>query len=189
MGASGSGDLEVLLAARNGDHEAGRELVLRHAPSMVRAARHTLGRYSGTEAEDVVQDALLAALTTTALPDRDVGAWLRSIATRKALDGLRQSLRRAEQPLPESGEADAMTSSTSSVTTLDVGSVRSALATLSPADRAVLILVDVEGFSMAEAAKAIGSTTVAVKWRAVRARRRLRARIEGVGAEGGAPRR
>ena len=39
-------------------------------------------------------------------------------------------------------------------------------------------LVDLEGFSMAAAAAAIGSTTVAVKWRAVRARRRLRALLE-----------
>ncbi len=178
MGSTGISDLEVLLAARNGDHEAGCELVRRHGTSMVKTARHTLGRYSGVEAEDIVQDALLAALTTRALPERDVGAWLRSIAARKALDGLRQSTRRSEQPLADHGEGEPMTPTTGSESP-DVRVVRAALATLAPLDRAVLLLVDVEGFSMAEAAHAIGATTVAVKWRAVRARRRLRARIEG----------
>jgi DNA-directed RNA polymerase specialized sigma24 family protein len=50
----------------------------------------------------------------------------------------------------------------------------------------VLTLVDLEGFSMAEAAQAVGSTVVAVKWRAVRARRRLRLLIEGAPAGAGA---
>ena len=50
---------------------------------------------------------------------------------------------------------------------------------LAAGDRAVLVLVEVEGLSMAEAARNLGTTTMAVKWRAVRARRRLRALLTG----------
>src|SRR5882672_6327292 len=82
-------DLDELLAAREGDHAAGRSLVARHGPSMVRTARRVLGRYGTGEEEDVVQEAFVAALTTASLPTGDVGAWLRAITARKALDSLR----------------------------------------------------------------------------------------------------
>jgi len=55
------------------------------------------------------------------------------------------------------------------------------MATLSPIDRAVLTLVDLEGWPMAEAAKMLGLTYVAIKLRASRARRKL----AGVIREGG----
>ena len=166
-------DVATLRAARRGDHEAGRLLVARHGESMIRTARSILGRYAGTDAQDVVQEAFVAALVTPALPSGDVGPWLRAIAARKALDWLRQSSRRAEEPLPEHREPTATPDSPS-----DVIAVRDALGHLVPLDRAVLTLVDLEGLSMAEAARALGSTTMAVKWRAVRARRRLRALLE-----------
>jgi RNA polymerase sigma-70 factor, ECF subfamily len=160
-------DVATLHAMRRGDREAGRVLVGRHAGGMMRTARSILGRYGGTEAHDVVQEAFVAALVTQALPDRDVGAWLRSIAARKALDWLRDTSRHNEIVMPEPRASVAVPA--------DVIAVRAALARLTPIDRAVLTLVDLDGFSMAEAARALGSTTVAIKWRAVRARRKLRA--------------
>ena len=172
-------DVETLLAARDGSHAAGCELLRRHGASMTRTAWNVIGRYGGAEAEDVVQESIIAALTTTALPHGDVGAWLRAIVVRKALDAVRQISRRGERSLETTDgrhEGDGASGSDSATAVL---AVRRALAKLSPADRAVLILVDLEGLSMAEAAEALNSTTMAVKWRAVRARRRLRAAIEG----------
>jgi RNA polymerase sigma-70 factor (ECF subfamily) len=168
-------DLDALLAAREGEHEAGRILMSRHGPSMVRTAWRVLGRYGGTEAEDVVQEAFIAALTTDALPHGDVGAWLRSIAARKALDTMRRTGRRQEQALPEEeeGEAELAAGQSPEQARLEVWTVRRGLALLSPSDRAVLTLVDLEGFSMAEAARMLGLTRVAIKLRAVRARRKL----------------
>jgi RNA polymerase sigma-70 factor (ECF subfamily) len=170
-----TGDLDALLAAREGEHEAGRILMSRHGPSMVRTAWRVLGRYGGTEAEDVVQEAFLAALTTDALPHGDVGAWLRSIAARKALDSMRRTGRRQEQALPEEqeGETELAAGESPEQARLDVMTVRRGLALLSASDRAVLTLVDLEGFSMAEAARMLGLTRVAIKLRAVRARRKL----------------
>jgi RNA polymerase sigma-70 factor (ECF subfamily) len=179
-------DLETLLAARAGDTMAGASLVRRHGASMMRTAWNVTGRYGSTEVEDVVQEAFIAALTTSALPSGDVGSWLRSITARKALDSLRQTARRRERSLPEPGEGlPEPAAPARAETPLDVLTVQQALAVLSPVDRAVVTLVDLEGFSMAEAARAVGSTVVAVKWRAVRARRRLRAAIEGAPAPPG----
>jgi len=179
-------DLETLLAARAGDTMAGTALVSRHGASMVRTAWNVTGRYGSQDVEDIVQEAFIAALTTSALPTGDVGAWLRSITARKAIDAGRQVARRRERDLPEPGgpepEPAAPDRAETPLTTI---AVRRALAALSPLDRAVLTLVDLEGFSMAEAAQAVGSTVVAVKWRAVRARRRLRLLIEGAPAGAG----
>jgi len=149
---------------------------------MLRTAWNVVGRYGGGEAEDMVQEAFIAALTTEALPTGDLGGWLRAITARKALDWLRQRARRGERPLPEPGDGTADASASPSV---EVLALRRALARLSPIDRAVLTLVDLEGFSMAETAHALGSTAMAVKWRAVRARRKLRSAIEGRERVGG----
>jgi len=179
-------DLEALRAARGGDHEAGRRLVERHGPPMARTAWSVLGRYGGAEADDVVQEAFIAALTTSALPrGDDVGAWLRAITVRKALDQARRSARRREEPLPTPGEdRDEPVAAGGSSTALDVLRVRRGLAQLAPLDRAVLLLADLEGYSMQEVAQVLGRTRVAVKLRASRARRRL-ARILGIGPEAG----
>jgi len=170
------GDHELLGAARRGEHAAGAALLRRHGASMVRTAWNVLGRYGALEADDVVQEALIAALTTSALPSGDVGAWLRAIVARKALDGRRRSSRRAEE---HAGGEAVLEDPRDAEAPLAVVTVRRALARLGPTDRAVLTLVDLEGFSIAETAAALGSTRAATKWRAVRARRRLRALIEG----------
>lgn len=176
-------DLETLLAARAGDMTAGSALVSRHGASMMRTAWNVTGRYGSPDMEDIVQEAFIAALTTSALPTGDVGSWLRSITARKAIDAMRQTARRRERELPEPGGPELEPASADrSETPLATIVVQRALAALSPLDRAVLTLVDMEGFSMAEAARTVGSTVVAVKWRAVRARRRLRALIEGAPA-------
>ncbi len=167
-------DLDTLLAARDGDQKAGRDLVSLHGSSMVKTAWRVLGRYGGNEADDVVQEALIAALTTSALPKTDVGAWLRAITARKALDFLRRSARLREEPLVETDDVPAALVADGNVEgRLDVLTVRKGLAELSASDRAVLTLVDLEGLSMAEAAEALGLTRVAVKLRASRARRKL----------------
>ncbi len=167
-------ELDLLSAAREGSQEAGRRLMAAYGPSMVRTARNVLGRYGGNEADDVVQEAFIAALTTTALPTGDLGAWLRAITVRKALDSIRATRRRGEQPLPETDAAEAeLERKESRSVPLDVLAVREALRQLSPTDRAVLTLADLEGRSMAETAAALGITHVAVRLRAVRARRKL----------------
>jgi RNA polymerase sigma-70 factor (ECF subfamily) len=173
-------DLEALLAARAGDEQAGRYLMSEFGPSMARTAWRVLGRYGGNEADDVVQEGFIAALTTNALPVGDVGGWLRAIAARKALDWLRRSRRRQEHPL-EDEVAEEPAAGDGETAPADVLTARQLLARLSPIDRAVLTLVDLEGRSMAETAEMLGSTRVAVKLRASRARRKLARMVDRPG--------
>ena len=167
-------DLEDLQAARAGSHEECRDLISRHGASMMRTAWRVLGIYGSREAEDVVQEALIAALTTPALPTGDVGAWLRAITVRKALDWLRQAGRRYERSLTEAeDEGHEPAGGENLEGRLDVLTLRKGLAQLSATDRAVLTLVDLEGRSMAETAGTLGLTRAATKLRASRARRKL----------------
>jgi len=172
---------DLLLAARRGDAEAGRALVAAHGASMLRSAWRVLGRYGGRDAEDVVQEALLAALTTGALPSGDVGAWLRAITVRKAIDATRRTGSRREEPIETAlaaGGGEPESAAGGPAAALDVLTVRHALARLSAADRAVLELVELEGLSAAEAGVVLGITRLAVRLRVMRARRRL-ARLIG----------
>jgi RNA polymerase sigma-70 factor, ECF subfamily len=182
-------ELDLLSAAREGSQEAGRRLMADYGPSMIGTARNVLGRYGGNEADDVVQEAFIAALTTAALPTGDLGAWLRAITARKALDSMRASRRRGEQPLPDPRDvARELEAGGSESAPLDVLAVRQALSRLSPADRAVLTLADLEGRSMAETAAALGLTYVAVRLRAVRARRKLARLLRPLRERAGTPR-
>lgn len=171
--AAAQKDRLELLAARKGNSEAGVYLMSRHAGGMLRTAWRVLGRYGGNESEDIVQEAFVAALTTSSLPQGDVGAWLRTITARKALDWLRKAKRRPEASLAEDDSLAEPRQSGNPEATLDILAVRQGLSRLSAKDRAVLTLVDLEGHSMAEVAKALGSTRAAVKLRAMRARRKL----------------
>jgi len=168
-------ELEVLVAARGGSHEAGRRMMAEHGASMLRTAWHVLGRYGGSQADDVVQEAFIAALTTTALPTGDLGAWLRAITVRKALDFVRGAKRREEHSLHGIATESPAVALDDPGRCTDVLAVREALTRLAPSDRAVLVLVDLEGHSMAEAAAVLGASNVAVRLRAVRARRKLAA--------------
>src|SRR5260221_14250266 len=96
-----STEIDLLSAARGGDEEAGRRLMQAHGSSMIRTAWNVLGRDGGNEAMDVVQEAFIAALTTPALPRGELGAWLRAITARKALDALRRVRRRGADPPPD----------------------------------------------------------------------------------------
>ncbi len=179
-------ELELLLSVKEGSQDAGRRLMAAYGPSMVRTARNVLGRYGGSEADDVVQEAFIAALTTTALPTGDLGGWLRAIAARKALDAVRRSRRRGEQSLDEPGESTReIEAEADPRARLDLMAVRQGLQRLSAADRAVLTLVDLEGSSMAEAAAVLGLTNVAVRLRAVRARRKLARLLRPLGTASG----
>ena len=171
--AAASADRHDLESARRGDEEAARRVVGKHSASMLRTARRVLARFGERDGEDAVQEALVAALTTAALPIGDVGAWLRAITVRKALDSIRRTKRLQEIAIEEDRPAPAGGF-------VDAGTVRRALAKLSPQDRSVLVLIDLEGHSCAEAAKLLGSNRIAVKVRAHRARRKLAALLGAV---------
>ena len=180
---SGAADpKQDLLAARAGDQRAASDLIRTHGASMLRTAWRVLGRHGDSAAEDVVQEAFIAALSTPALPVGEVGAWLRAITARKALDWLRGESRRGEVPLPH-GPRPGVAEGGRRDRALDVVILREGLSRLPAADRAILTLVDLEGWSMTEAARMLRLSHVAVRLRASRARRRLARYVRGEGGK------
>lgn len=154
-----------------GDPRAFEELVRRHTGRLWAFAVRTLG--DSHEASDALQEALLSAFR--AAPgwrgEASVSTWLHRIVYHACLDRLRRRRSHpthpldedADVPLPRDPMADRMT----------VLAVDEALERLPEPQRAAVVLVDMEGLSIAEAAHVLGVREGTVKSRAARGRYRL----------------
>jgi RNA polymerase sigma-70 factor, ECF subfamily len=113
----------------------------------------------------------LAKHATSLRPESNVRAWLHTVARREYL-----SFRRAQAlDLSRLLVLGLETASSPPDAHLDMGldSLRTALDRLVDADREVLLLTQVDGIDSAQAAEILGISTVALRQRVVRARRRL----------------
>jgi RNA polymerase sigma-70 factor (ECF subfamily) len=121
--------------------------------------------------DDLVQEALVRTLRGGRLDRYDnLGAYLRQAVVRLSANhrrGLGRMRRAALRLAPPPDPTPAYPSDLSE------------LLRLSPADRAVLYLVHVEGYPYGEAADVLGCSEEAARARASRARRRLRADLAG----------
>jgi RNA polymerase sigma-70 factor (ECF subfamily) len=126
-------------------------------------------------AEDLVQDTAQKALR--AAPklknDRNVRAWLFSILFNAIRDYKRRSRLRETEGL-DIDPGQILGGSQSSLSWVTVRDVRQALLALSPAGRAVIILVDLEQFTIAEAAEILKLPAGTVASRLFRAHEQLR---------------
>jgi RNA polymerase sigma-70 factor (ECF subfamily) len=126
-------------------------------------------------AEDVCQDALFRIwqrLEECREPDR-FGAWLARAVHRHALNSLRG--RRPTQSLEGSEIAAGGTAPDRQVETADlVERLDRALLQLSAEQRQTVLLFDLEGWSHAEIAEALGTTEATSRQHLMQARRRLR---------------
>jgi RNA polymerase sigma-70 factor (ECF subfamily) len=175
-----SDDAELLERIRNGAADDFAEIVRRHQ-SRVFAILHRYER-DVQKVEDLAQETFLKAWR--ALGQFDSRApfehWLARIAVRVALDHLRKEKRRQhEVGLPELGEDvldwlrnDDEKSELDSRSAAEI--LNLAMRELSPADRVVITMQEIEGRSVKEIALALGSSSVAVRVRALRARARLK---------------
>jgi RNA polymerase sigma-70 factor (ECF subfamily) len=161
----------------DGDADAFGMLFTRHKDRLWAVAVRTLG--DAEEAADALQDAMISAFRQAGgfRGDSAVTTWLHRIVVNACLDRLR---RRAARPAvtgldervmdvlaPAAPGADA---GTSTETSLDV---MAALRTLPPDQRAVLVLVDMLGYPVADAAAVLGISAGTVKSRCARGRARL----------------
>ena len=179
-----SGTLEpALRAAQRGDVAAFNTLVLTYQRQLFNVCYRTLG--NSEDAADATQDALLSAfrgLKTFNGPASGLRGWLLRIAVNACYDQLRRARRRPEQSLGDIGEREGyevisrLRAARSDVENALVSRDLAVklLARLSPEDRMVLTLLDVEGFSVAEIAKLTNWSVSKVKVRAHRARAHLR---------------
>ena len=161
-------DVALLRAHAQGDRQAFNEIVRRHRERLWAVALRTLG--DREEAADALQDALLSAYRAADRfrGDAAVTTWLHRIVVNACLDRIRRRQARPTVPLPETDLTPAPT--TDRDTALDV---RDALGQLPADQRAALVLVDVQGYPVAEAAEILGVPEGTIKSRCARGRARL----------------
>jgi RNA polymerase sigma-70 factor (ECF subfamily) len=164
-------DRALLAAHLAGDGAAFDELVRRHRDRLWAVALRTLGHRE--DAADAVQDALLSVYRSAGSfrGEARVTTWLHRVVVNACLDRVRRNAVRATVPLPEGdGPAERGDPLADRETALDI---ESALATLPVEQRAALVLVDVQGLPVEEAAAALGVPVGTVKSRCARGRARL----------------
>ncbi|GAA2216827.1 RNA polymerase sigma factor SigM [Micromonospora olivasterospora] len=173
-------DAELLRAHAAGDRDAFTELFHRHRDRLWAVALRTVG--DREEAADALQDALLSAHRAAARfrGDSAVTTWLHRIVVNACLDRIRRRQAHPTVPLPDGTHGAEGGSSTGGVEPAAPAQdhdtalvVRQALAELPVEQRAALVLVDVQGYPVAEVALILGVAEGTVKSRCARGRARL----------------
>ena len=167
-------DAELLRRHVAGDNEAFGELFRRHLDRLWAVALRTV--CDPEEAADALQDAMVSAFRRAAdfRGDSAVTTWLHRIVVNASLDRLRRRAARPAVPAEEQ-TFDALVAQDgdpahATDTRLDVDA---ALRILPPQQRAALVVVDMLGFSVADAAVILDISTGTVKSRCARARAKL----------------
>lgn len=170
-------DDRLVAAAKTGDAQAWRTLHQAHAGRLVAwlALRPTGDTVASPE--DVAAEAWLVAASKIADfhgSSSDFAGYLFGVARKLSASTRRRSVRRGTDP----GDAEQHLAPEPDPTlVVDAHDwVRDALANLPPRERDVVGLVDGLGFDTAEAARALGISTVAVRVARHRGLRRLRSR-------------
>ena len=175
MAETAAEDREARLVRESlgGDTEAFSALVRAHERRVFRL----LGRFfrRPEEVEDVAQETFLTAWRklSTYRAEAPFEHWITRIALRSAYDRLRRRGFPTEPlVIGDIGDLGIDPAAPASDPTARL-EVERLLARLAPADRFLLTLLEGEGWSVAEIAAKLGWTTVNVKVRAHRARKRL----------------
>jgi RNA polymerase sigma-70 factor (ECF subfamily) len=168
-------DAELLRRHAAGDSDAFGELFRRHRDRLWAVALRTV--CDPEEAADALQDAMISAFRRAGdfRGDSAVTTWLHRIVVNACLDRLR---RRAVRPVASAGHEEALDAllthdpdpARASDTRLDVDA---ALRMLPAPQRAALVVVDMLGFSVDDAAAILDTSPGTVKSRCARARARL----------------
>ena len=173
-------DADLLSAHVAGDKDAFAELVRRHRDRLWAVALRTVG--DREEAADAVQDALLSAHRAAARfrGDSQVTTWLHRIVVNACLDRVRKRQSHPTVPLPDGQSHDGRTAPEPVAPSHDHDTalvVRQALAELPADQRAALVLVDVQGYPVSEAAEILGVAEGTIKSRCARGRARMALRL------------
>lgn len=154
--------------AMGGDKAAFGELFRRHRQRLWAVALRTLS--DPEEAADALQDAMIKAYRAASRfrGDSAVTTWLHRIVVNACLDRVRRKQARPTVPLAEEWDPPA-----ASTDRADVLAVRAALAQLPVEQRAVLVYIDMLGYSVSEVAEIMEVAVGTVKSRASRSRSQL----------------
>ena len=165
-------DRELVRLHVEGDPDAFGELFRRHRDRMWAVALRTTR--NPELAADCVQDAYISAFRRAGSyrGDAAVTTWLHRIVVNACLDRLRRD--KPTSPLPEHDLADKRDAHASVDTRLDV---REALERLPEGQRLALVLVDMHGLSVLEAAAVLEVAEGTVKSRCSRGREAMAAML------------
>jgi RNA polymerase sigma-70 factor, ECF subfamily len=170
--------------ATRGDPAAFDALVRRHLPGALVAAERLLG--DRADAEDLVQDAFLRALDRLPLldPNRPFGPWFFTLLRNLGINQLRaKRVRHTEPELLDAASPDARPDEE-----MERAEVRerfdAALAALTPRQREIVMLFEVEGWKGAEIAEHLGLTPENVRWHLHQAKKSLRVSLSTLRDEG-----
>ncbi|QEL17672.1 RNA polymerase sigma factor [Limnoglobus roseus] len=165
--------LEAFVATR--DEAAFAELVRRHGPKVYAVCRRILGRHD--LAEDAYQAVfvVLARKAHTIRPRAAVGGFLYGVARNAAVRALTVSRRRKETlagTVPDTAAAERAVVEPDALVMLD-----EEIANLSDANRAAVVLCEIDGLSRAAAARQLGIPEGTLSYRLAAARKQLAARL------------
>lgn len=173
--STGDADADLLARIAGGDHDALRDLFTAYRPRLRRHLWHVLGG-DAAAVEDALQETFVAVWRGAAQfrGQARAATWLFQIAHFQAAHALRARSRHLTAALPDDADtAQALTAPADDRAILDRLSLADAMAQLSPAHRAALDLVFVQGFSVAEAAAILNVPAGTAKSRLSYARRAL----------------
>lgn len=178
-------DQELLAAHVGGDETAFTTLIERHRNRLWAVALRTTG--DPQEAEDALQDALISAFRRADQyrGEAAVTTWLHRIVVNASLDRLRRRTARPTVPLPDDpvirNSRDEIGERETQILVLD------ALAELPADQRDAVLLVDLEGYSVQDAARMLNCPEGTIKSRCSRGRKRLAEQLSYLRNQGDGP--
>jgi len=166
-------DADLLHDHTRGDPYAFEALVRRHRDRLWAVALRTLR--DPDEAADALQDALISAFRAAGSfrSESAVTTWLHRIVINACLDRVRRRQARPTVALPEAGSGEPAERRDRLAERDTALVVEEALAQLPVEQRAAIMLVDLEGYSVADTAGMLGVAEGTVKSRCSRGRARL----------------
>ena len=174
------GDLELIRRSKEGDLDAFNEIVARYQRPVFNIAARILG--SASYADDATQETFISAYRAIGkFRGVNLAPWLARIAKNQCYDMIRSMRRRPSDSLEENLANPSFVAAQSG-DSAEEGAIRSELAaeiqsailSLAEAQRLVVTLIDVQGFSYEDAATAAGVSKGTVKSRLSRGRARVR---------------
>jgi RNA polymerase sigma-70 factor (ECF subfamily) len=170
--AEAAADAALLARFVGGDRTAFTDIVHRHRDRLWAVALRTTG--NPEDAADALQEGLISAMrhAESFRGDARLSTWLHRIVVNACLDRLRRNAARPTVVMPEDDRlpANPRDHYAESETSSDV---YAALATLTDEQRAAIVLVDIEGYPVEEAAAILSVPAGTVKSRCARGRARL----------------
>lgn len=171
---------ETIDAARNGDAGAFALIVERYRQSVFRICVRILG--DSGEAEDAVQETFVRAWQSLQGydPRYSIATWLRTIACRLCYDVLRRRtrLRQYEQDACRQGSMDSGDPESLRMSRELESLFRKAASGLSPMQRTVFVLAEIEQLPFYEVHRITGWSAVQIKSNLCIARKKVRKAIE-----------